>query len=134
MTSIFLQRKHRPSADFKGSSSKNTKKAQEHFEATAGLLNDDQNIVHLIECYIFLFFPELYVPLKRAYNRGAAWVKSKLPPGSRVADGVFLGRVTLYKLQTQMHRDELDLLCAIFCAGEFDGGEAIFPDLNAKLK
>ena len=45
--------------------------------------------------------PETAEKLKKAFERGH-WVKSELPPGSRVAGGCLLGWVTLYKLQTAM--------------------------------
>ena len=121
------------SSDLNGSSSAKEEKRKEEFDTTAPLLYADENIVDLIEHYIKLFLPGLYKKLKKAFERGH-WVKSELPPGTRVAGGCLLGRVTLYKLQTAMHRDIQDAICAIFCTGEFEGGEAIFPDLQMKFR
>ena len=45
-----------------------------------------------------------------------------------------LARITLYELQTALHRDRGDKLCATFCAGRFEGGEGLLPDLNAKVE
>lgn len=53
--------------------------------------------------------------------------------GHKVEVNLFEGRVTLWKLQTGIHLDDLDFLCAIYCAGQFVDGEGIFTDLKLKL-
>ncbi|KAH8078732.1 hypothetical protein BXZ70DRAFT_911155 [Cristinia sonorae] len=121
----------RASSDLRGMASSLPKKQRAEFLARGRLLYADGRITDLIECYVMLGFPKLYPKLKVSFERGH-WVEEEL--GHTAAGGVFLGRVTLYKLQTQLHRDVGDVLCAIFCAGAFEGGEAIFPDLNLKLQ
>ena len=107
-------------------------KVDEEFEFSAPLLYADQNIVDLIEHYLQMFCPDVYARLKLGFHRGH-WVAAELPLLD-IAEGTFLGRVTLYKLQTSMHRDIKDAICVIFCSGSFEGGEAIFPDLNIKFR
>ncbi|KIY62270.1 hypothetical protein CYLTODRAFT_361730, partial [Cylindrobasidium torrendii FP15055 ss-10] len=49
--------------------------------------------------------------------------------------GPWVGRALVFKLQVSVHRDgKDDGPAAIFCAGTFSGGEAIFPDLGVKLR
>ncbi|THH33078.1 hypothetical protein EUX98_g1091 [Antrodiella citrinella] len=93
---------------------------------------DDRNIANYVEEQVKLFWPELYKDLKKAFDRGN-WVPELLPYGSRIAQGCFLGRVTLWKLETALHRDVGDTICVIFCSGDFEGGAAILPDLGLKL-
>ena len=96
------------------------------------MMSDDQ-ITDLAEQYVKILFPEEYVTLKESYERGH-WVKEHLPAGTRLSGGIFLGRVTLYRLQTAIHRDRLDTICVAICAGRFEGGEGIFPDLWLKFR
>lgn len=93
------QKPYRGSSDLRGSSSTNENLRRQEFIDRATLLNGDANITHLIEEYVKLCCPELYKKLKLAFERGN-WVKEELPAGTRQSGGVFLGRVTLYKLQT----------------------------------
>ena len=81
-------------------------------------------------------FPEETRILKQTYKRGGDWVRPLLDNGAIVpfqSDGMWMLRVSLWKLQTACHRDVKDLICLLFCMGEFEGGEAILPDLKLKL-
>ncbi|KAH6911611.1 hypothetical protein BKA70DRAFT_1219731 [Coprinopsis sp. MPI-PUGE-AT-0042] len=70
-------------------------------------------------------FPDDYLKYEKAFKAGR-W--NMLDPGP------FLGRALVWKLQVQAHQDGLDEgPAAIFCCGEFDGGELYLPDLNLKL-
>ena len=78
-----------------------------------------------------MFAPSVYAKLKLGHDRGE-WISKELD----IVDpktGCLNGRVTTWQLQTLMHRDRKDVLCAIFCSGHFEGGEAIFPDLGMKF-
>ena len=88
----------------------------------------------IIGRYIDAFFPDVAEDLRTSFERGS-WVAGVLPPEAERLRGFdrFLGRVTLYQLQTSLHRDRGDKICATTCAGRFRGGEGIFPDLNVKL-
>ena len=124
-----MQWKHQASANLTG-------KSDEDFLRDAALEWQDRGIAELIEHYVKMFFPKLYPRLKAAFRRGN-WVPQILKryvPSDNIADGVFLVRVTLFKLQTALHRDINDTICAIFCSGDFEGGAALFPDLNLKLR
>lgn len=75
--------------------------------------------------------------LEASFKAGA-WIGTPLPNGPSnfvfpLPGGVFLGRATLWKLQTGLHIDKDDYLCAITCSGSYDGGNAIFPDITTKL-
>lgn len=48
--------------------------------------------------------------------------------------GVLLGKITLWKLQTGLHRDTKDYLCVLYCSGDFEGGELLIPDLKLRFK
>lgn len=48
--------------------------------------------------------------------------------------GVLLGKITLWKLQTGLHRDCKDYLCVLYCSGDFEGGELLIPDLKLRFK
>lgn len=123
-----------PSADLKGSGSSVPKLKEAEFKFTAPLLYDDENIADYLNCLVRLLYPHVYNELELAADRCTQWLKGSLPPGTRIANGVLMGRVTIYKLQTAMHRDIRDCICAIICTGRFEGGEGIFPDLNLKLR
>lgn len=105
---------------------------KETFLRNAQRMWDDRNIGTHVEELTKRLWPEKYKVLKETFNKGN-WVPEELPAGSRIAGGCFLGRVTLWKLQTALHRDCGDPLCVIFCAGDFVGGPAILPDLSLKL-
>lgn len=46
-----------------------------------------------------------------------------------------LGVVTIWKLQVRAHLDRSDFaLCIITCAGDFEGGELMFPDLGVCVR
>lgn len=79
-------------------------------------------------------FPLLYEKLEHAFCAGR-WIGTPiLNEGMPLPGGVYLGRATLWKLQTTIHIDINDTLCAITNSGAYTGGEAIFPDLRAKLQ
>ncbi|TCD66602.1 hypothetical protein EIP91_001159 [Steccherinum ochraceum] len=108
-------------------------KTEEEFQETIKALWADDNGEDLITRYVKALYPEHFEDLEESADRGQ-WVKSHLPAGARMKSGVFLGKVTLYKLQTVLHKDNLDLLCVATCAGRFVGGEGIFADLGLKIE
>lgn len=97
------------------------------------LVYADDAITDLLDKYMEQVFPKEYAELKVSSERGK-WVKEYLPAGTKLNGGVFLGRVTLYKLQTALHMDGGDYLCVSFCGGDFEGGEGLFPDLKMKFR
>lgn len=86
--------------------------------------------------------PEEHAKEKEAYKAGH-WVGSQTMdlgglnwrgPIPKNRTGWALGRVTLYKLHSAIHRDTRDSWCCIMSSGKFDGGEGLFPDLGLKLR
>lgn len=88
-------------------------------------------------------FPEEFARMVAAREK-TSWVANEIngqtaaaileqQTGKKIPANLFEGRVTLWKLQTGIHVDALDYLCAIYCSGQFVGGEGIFTDLNLKL-
>lgn len=81
------------------------------------------------------YFPEEAKRMKEAYNKGGSWIRDKVKHMHHFrSNGMWMLRVTLWKLQTAVHRDINDELCLLFCVGEFEGGEGIFPDLKLKVR
>ncbi|KAG2029514.1 hypothetical protein BDR03DRAFT_880547, partial [Suillus americanus] len=70
-------------------------------------------------------FPKFYEKYRKAFEAGM-WLTSD--------PGPWLGRAIVFKLQVYIHRDGLDAgPCVTFPMGFFTGGEAYFPDIEAKL-
>ena len=86
-----------------------------------GLLYADDYITELIRRYVKKFFPEMYEILRPTFKRGN-WVGKEVDGESIGDGGLFLGRVTLWKLQTGLHLDVSDSFCVMFCQGDFHGG------------
>ena len=107
-------------------------KTEEEFKETIKLLYADDAITDLNGRHIDHFFPDVAGEMKIGYDRGH-WVSEHLPEERLEENERTLARVTLYQLQTALHRDRGDKLCATTCVGRFKGGEGIFPDLKAKL-
>ncbi|THH20618.1 hypothetical protein EUX98_g8549 [Antrodiella citrinella] len=108
-------------------------KNKSEFTETIKLMYADDNITSLLNEYVKLLFPDVYDDLAKSAARGR-WVEKTFAAGTRMFGGVFLGRVTLYNLQTAIHMDKMDAICVCFCGGQFVGGEAIFPDLHVKFR
>ncbi|TCD65769.1 hypothetical protein EIP91_002208 [Steccherinum ochraceum] len=131
----------RPSVDLLG-------KDDEEFFTIAEYLAGDDPIQFYLEEVLKKQMPDEFAALQET-GRKARWIRERLlerrvAAGEKwakmegcspyISEGIFMNRVTLYKLQTSLHRDKKDYLCVIFCAGEFIGGEGLFPDLGVKLK
>ncbi|TCD65943.1 hypothetical protein EIP91_001973 [Steccherinum ochraceum] len=129
---------HRISTNLRSTLSTKKEKQDEEWQESFELIFDNGNIPDLIDHYVRLFAPQWHKRLKLSYQRGAHWVKDVLPEGARLGGRCFLGRFIIWKLQTQMHRDVGEaicaMICAMICAGRFEGGEALFPDLDTKFK
>ena len=66
-----------------------------------------------------------YKTLKTSWDRGH-WVGCHGPP--------FLGQAIVWKYQVNLHKDPNDWeICVTTPSGYYEGGEALFPDLNLKL-
>lgn len=83
-------------------------------------------------------FPREFEALEASFAAGT-WIGTPLPDGPGgvkhpLPGGVFLGRATLWKLQTGLHLDKKDFLCAITNSGSFTGGEALIPDFFRKFR
>ena len=130
LLTLNLQKPHRASSELRG-------RSFDEFLETIKLLYADDDITDIIDRYIEIFFSDVAQDLRKSFMRGQ-WVSKflakRMGERSTLRRGRLLGKVTLYELQTALHWDRADVLCAIFCAGRFEGGEGIFPDLNAKLK
>lgn len=121
-----LQEPMRPLADLLG-------KSEAEFRFNVSKLYADDPICALLEKMVQAHSPKIYRRMRAAYCK-FNWVREEVPIYLYRANGLFLLRVTLYKLQTSLHRDPKDLICVLFCGGEFEGGKALFPDLNVKFK
>ena len=88
-------------------------------------------VAKYIKMVVKHFFPDEYPILDDVYNK-VNWVSEELPMYTK--DGIFVGQILLWKLQTALHRDPRDFICAIFCAGDFKGGELLILDLMLKLR
>ncbi|TCD60051.1 hypothetical protein EIP91_010838 [Steccherinum ochraceum] len=119
-----LQRS-KPSSDLRG-------KTEEEFLFNVSKLYNDHLITSLIEAWVLRWFPDEHKKLKESFENGH-WVSTEYPAYAKKS-GIFLGRVTLWKLQTSLHRDAKDVLCVIFCCGKFQGGELILPDIGLKFR
>lgn len=98
----------------------------------------DKNMANHIGHLTRLSCPKQYERMKNATTR-ADWIQAlkelEMDKDTKIAnDEGFILRVTLYKVQTGLHRDIQDFLCAITCAGEYEEGYAIFPDLGIRLR
>ena len=101
-------------------------------ERTAHLFSDGR-ISNLVAEYVKRYDPELYEQLKQSFAL-TDWVSKEVPDASSMGGGIFMGKVVLWKLHTALHIDPADALCAITCTGDYEGGEAYFPDLGLKLR
>ena len=108
-------------------------KTEKEFKETIKLLYADDAITDLNGRYTDYFFPDVAEELKVAYDRGH-WVSELMEEERLEGYDRALARVTLYQLQTALHRDRGDKLCTTTCVGRFKGGEGIFPDLKVKLR
>ena len=79
-----------------------------------------------------LLFPDEFEDLKCSADRGRWTIQP--PDDLGYEGGIYLNRVTLWKLQCDNHRDRKDYLCAITCSGDFEGGFLLIPDLGLKLR
>jgi hypothetical protein len=70
-------------------------------------------------------FPQHYEVLRQSF--AAANIGSQYK-------GPYLGRATLWKLQTDFHRDENDYLSCMTNSGNFWGGRAVIPQLGLALQ
>ncbi|THH26863.1 hypothetical protein EUX98_g7328 [Antrodiella citrinella] len=120
-----------PSQDMVGKSTSPLIKKKQQADVIKYMFADG-HIANYISQLVALWMPKDFKRLKKAFDR-ANWIQDILEEGENVGGGIFVGRVTLYKLQTHLHRDLGDTICAITCVGQFKGGEAIFPDLDLKL-
>lgn len=116
---IYPQKGFMPSVDLVGGPT--TKQCQ-----ARALSCSDGEINMYLHRMIAMAFPELYPQLLSAYAAGHRWTEEE--------PGIMLGKVSLWKLQVGVHRDCKDFLCAIFNAGEYDGGAAVFPDIGLRFK
>ncbi|TCD65480.1 hypothetical protein EIP91_002564 [Steccherinum ochraceum] len=114
-----------PSMDLRG-------RSREEFRDIVRTYYGDSQIHENIKHITKEFFPEDHDKLERVYKEGS-WVPQEFPAFAP-ATGLFLGRIILWKLQTSVHLDDNDVLCAIWCCGQFTGGHAYIPDLKLKLR
>ncbi|KAJ7049599.1 hypothetical protein C8F01DRAFT_731431 [Mycena amicta] len=71
------------------------------------------------------FYPHWHTVYEQAFNAG----KSNL-----LDPGPFLGRVIVWKLQVELHRDGLDIGPTLTSAdGSFEGGAMVLPDFGCKF-
>jgi hypothetical protein len=71
--------------------------------------------------------PKEWNRLQRAHKAGR-WYQD-------IDQSCFLGTVTVWKLEVDVHIDQNDFeLCVLTCGGNFVGGELYLPDLNLCLK
>jgi hypothetical protein len=107
-----------PSVDMTGKSSAQAQAVQWYYQASAG-------VAQTLAGMFSVCFPKFYLTYQRAFEAGV-WLTSD--------PGPWLGRAVVFKLQVYLHRDGLDAgPCACFPMGFFTGGEAYFPDIQAKL-
>lgn len=105
---------------------------------TQALLFADEDLTGLLREMTRVAFPKEFKALESSFAAGS-WIGTPLPNGPKgfkfpLPGGVFLGRATLWKLQTGLHLDKKDYLCAITNSGSFEGAEALLPDFVTKLR
>ncbi len=86
----------------------------------------------LISRMVQATFPDKFGDLKLSADR-ARWTSKNFTANS-FEGGVFMNRVTLWKLNSRLHRDLKDLLCVIACGGNFTGSELLVLDLRMKFR
>lgn len=112
--------------------------AHRQHETQAALLAD-HDLTELLGLMIKKVDPESYQRMKVAYDAGN-WIGTPIPAadhkwGVPPTHSCMLGQATLYKLDTGCHIDERDDWCVTVAGGmNYEGGEALFPDLGLKLK
>lgn len=106
--------------------------------ATQALLFADEDLTGLLGELTRVAFPKEFEVLEASFAAGS-WIGTPLSDGPGkfkfpLPGGVFLGRATLWKLQTGLHLDKKDYLCAITNSGSFEGARALFPDFSTKFR
>ena len=92
----------------------------------------DPDVQHQLSMLVKEYFPEEFSRLSTVAKR-AGWTTKNFSEDTYEA-GIFLNRVTLWKLDARLHVDANDAFCAISCGGNFTGGELLLPDLHLKFK
>lgn len=79
--------------------------------------------------------PEEFSILNKCSERGI-WSNQNFssPKSTGFERGIFMNRITLWKLNPRLHRDWNDFLCMVTCGGKFEGGEFLVPELGLKFK
>ena len=86
---------------------------REKFENVVKTFYNDSPIIKDIKHVIIKFFSKKYKVLQAVYDK-ARWIVIELltyVPNT----GLFKGHIDLWKLQTAIHLNNNDLLCAIWC-------------------
>jgi len=107
-----------PSVDMTGKSSAQAQAVHWYYQALA-------SVAWALAGMFSVCFPKFYLKYQKAFE-ARVWLISD--------PGPWLGCAVVFKLQVYLHRYGLDAgPCACFPMGLFTGGEAYFPDIQAKL-
>lgn len=102
------------------------------FDIQRELLHRDHPIDGIAAVFLEHFVPHKFPELQLSSER-AAWIAQDFKVVCK-KKGVMVGKITLWKLQTSLHRDRKDHICVLYCSGDFEGGELLIPDLKKRFK